>query len=306
MNAITTNTRILLTVTAGTMQCSYEYKRQPGSGRTNESCSSLGGSQTPLKLGCQVSGIANFTIQWHYSPSPPTENSTTTTATNICNYDQLDIHIVQGPLSMPGNMRFDEVSWLTISGFDIDKVAGYYWCSVNSSSNFMTPNPSQVLHISPLCFLGSTDYMSMEQEECSTLNLFEVLMSPNNRCADFSESIDIVNASCQMDDEGKTSAPTDSYTKQGSTPTLGITDFDAETTIMTNGQVSNPDQLTSQVSDPDQSTGSPSKAFPMHFIWMIVGIVFAILFGIIVIMLIIIVYLTRKRNRIKGIQQTSV
>ena len=183
-----------------------------------------------------------------------------------------------------------------LTGYD-EKIAGYYWCSVNSSSNRMTPNPSQVLYISPLCFLESlTDGSAMAQDSCSMLNLYEVPTS--SRCTNFPESIDIVSALCQITDEGRTSVPSNSYTNQGFKPTLGTTDFDAKTTTMANGQVS--DQSTSQVSDPDQSTNSSSGAFPLHFFWMIVGIVFAILFGLIVIMLIIIVYLNHKKNRIRG------
>ena len=128
------------------------------------------------------------------------------------------------------------------------------------------------------------------------LNLYEVPTS--SRCTNFPESIDIVSALCQIKDEGGTSIPTNSSTR----PTLGITDFDAKTTTMANRQVSDPDQSTSQFSDPVQSTDSPSEAFPMHLIWMTVGIVFAILFGIIVIMLIIIVFLNHKKNRIRGTQ----
>ena len=251
-----------------------------------------------------MSGNADFTIQWHYSPSLPAENNTTTTDTDIDNYDQQYNGALRIQQELLNGSGIHKISLLTLTGYD-DKTAGYYWCSVNSSSN-RTPNPSQVLHISPQCFLESMTYGSaMAQDSCSMLNLYE---TPNkSRCADFNESLDIVNASCQIEDEGKTSAPTNTATK----PTLGKTDFDTKTTTMANSQVS--DQSTFEISDPDQSTSqfsdfdqSTSEAFPMHFIWMTVGIVFAILFGIIVVMLIIIVYLTRKRNKIKGIQQFTM
>ena len=230
-----------------------------------------------------MSGNADFTIQWHYSPSLPAENNTTTTDTDIDNYDQQFNGALRIQQELLNGSGIQKISLLTLTGYD-DKTAGYYWCSVNSSSN-RTPNPSQVLHISPQCFADSS---AMVPHNCSMLDLYEV--PRNSRCADFSESIDIVSALCQMEDKEGKPVPTDSH--QRTKPTDGTTDFDAETTTMANNQVS--DQSTSQVSNPDQSTSSSSGAFPLHLFWMTVGPVFAILFGIIVMMLIIIVYLTRK------------
>ena len=120
--------------------CSYEYKRQPGSGRTSESCSLS--EAIPLELRCLVSGNADFTIQWHYSPSLPAENNTTTTDTDIDNYDQQFNGALRIQQELLNGSGIHKISLLTLTGYD-DKTAGYYWCSVNSSSN-RTPNPSQV------------------------------------------------------------------------------------------------------------------------------------------------------------------
>ena len=59
---------------------------------------------------------------------------------------------------------------------------------------------------------------------------------------------------------------------------------------------------TAAFSSPDQSTTSPTAASgsSMQYAWMIVGIAFGALIVIIVVMLIAIVYLNHKRNKIRG------
>ena len=78
-------------------------------------------------------------------------------------------------------------------------------------------------------------------------------------------------------------------------------------TIQAPGLSSTTDKYSSQKSiimdgispDLDQSAIFSSSGFPMHFIWMIVGIAFALLIAVIIIMLVAIVYLSHKKTKLE-------
>ena len=179
------------------------------------------------------------------------------------------------------------VSILTLN---YEMADGYYWCTVNASDP--TPNPSQVVNISTYPFTGETTENNLTK--CNpNISLFETPMPP--RCANDPVSIDIENVQLgstemfEMKDlvttfdikepttHGRELLPTrDSYTSEESTT------------------------IDRSFTDLDQSTISPSNQFPMHFIWMIVGIAFVLLIAIIIVMLIAIVYLNHKKNKIRG------
>ena len=125
------------------MSCHYRYGIQPWP--TEETCPFEGHSRTALILQCQVVSNRNttFTITWHYSELEPTNTglrAITSPQTVINNSSTTVINTTE---TMAQNAL---LSQLTLKGFD-HKSAGYYWCSVNSSSEVDTQNPSIVLHI---------------------------------------------------------------------------------------------------------------------------------------------------------------
>ena len=188
---------------------------------------------------------------------------------------------------------FSLASTLTLT--DHESIAGYYWCTVNTSqSTHPTPNPSQVLNISLCPF---TDYTVAEVGKCTMpVDLFE---RQSNRCADQLASIEIVPGNvqfpgiCMIDDDNNKP-----------TTTLGIKEpiHTSEPSATTDSDTS--DESTTadgMFTNHDQSTSSPSSGFPMHYVWMIVAIAFTLLLAIIIVMLIAIIYLNHKKNKIRGI-----
>ena len=138
--------------------------------------------------------------------------------------------------------------------------SGFYWCTVQSDNETL-PNPSKVINIT-ICSLTSNKVE--DTEECG---LFK---SPEKtRCADHS--------SMTIGDIDKV--------QLGPTEACIIKNLETSTTADTT--FPNPDQ-----SEPTSS---------VSHVWMIVGIVFAIiLIAIIILMLIAIVYLNHKKNKIRG------
>lgn len=261
--------------------CSYQYQRQPGKAI---SCKPEG--PLPLKLRCQVTGVDNFTIQWHHSnsSSPPSLENSTSIETLVDNLDNVQNE------ELP-NAAYSLISVLTIRARDYDTVDGYYWCTVNASHP--TPNPSQVLRISTCPFIGD----SVEPTKCST----EVELSESKtRCASNNASIDIVDEAfgsieqCEVKNSvsstPETSSNKETTTQATEAATADISSFREGSTITT---------IQSDETFPILELSS-SSGFPMYFIWMIIGIAFAILVVIIVLMLVAIVYLSHKRNEIRG------
>ena len=252
-------------------ECNYLYQQQPGKANCNPE------SSLPLELRCQVQGNDNFTIQWHYSNSsvPPTQDTITSMETVI-------IDSIKETVLTPWIL-------LSILTLEYNLAAGYYWCTVNASDS--TPNPSQVLHIISTCpFNGDA---AMTPKCITNIGLFEA--PAISRCANHNVSIDVEDVQlgstemCEMKSTvttldikestmhgGEPSPATDSYTSEEPTTT--------ERTFI----------------DHEQSTTSPSNQFPMHYVWVIVGIAFVLLIAIIIIMLIAIVYLNHKKNKLKG------
>lgn len=226
--------------------CNYLYKRQPGKANCNPE------DPLPLELRCQVTGNDNFTIRWHYSNNPPSQDNSSSVNTVLESNEMLNVKAQElQPLNL--------VSVLTVNFTDFEMAAGYYWCTVKTDES--TPNPSQVLHIS-ICPINGNAMMT----NCMTnISLFE----DTTRCANHDGNIDIENVQLGCTDKTHRST-TDSYA------------------------------IIEESTTTDQLTVSPSSGFPMHFIWMIVGIAFALLIAIIIVMLIAIVYLNHKKNKIRG------
>ena len=266
--------------------CSYEYKLQPAA--TIQDCS-LEGYTENLQLKCQVSGPTEdkFTIQWHYSMLLPMEFDDS----NFISVNDLKfITIVEQVLSS----SIISVLTITVSdhGNEYNLIDGYYWCSVNSTSDvIVTDNPSQVVNISSECFMA---HDPTTPSKCSTtINLHG---TPNtSRCADSDfTGIDVVDAwnsdGCRNEDyDGKTVQPPTSTVDKNFT----IMDVKPTETI-DDGKTTTVDESTH---DPDQST---ADGLSMHIVWISVGVAFGLLIAIIAIMLIAIVCLTHKKNKIRG------
>jgi hypothetical protein len=186
----------------------------------------------------------------------------------------------------------------SILTLEYNLAAGYYWCTLNASDS--TPNPSQILNISTCPFNGDTATMP----KCMTnIGLFE---TPGmDRCADHNVSIDIMDVqlgSTELCEVKATTVTTFDITESIShrSDPLPTTELDYES------YTSDPEEpvttFTERTSiDHKQSTTSPTNGFPMQYVWLIVGIAFVLLVAIIVIMLIAIVYLNHKKNKIGGI-----
>lgn len=156
-----------------------------------------------------------------------------------------------------------QASVLRLTNYN-ETVSGYYWCMVQSADH-ETPNPSQVININICPFTGNIG----QGDECKTqVDLFE---SPEpSRCADHPLNIGkIVMVQLQ--------------------PT--------ETCPINNLETSTSADTTLNQSSISEST---SSVFPMHYVWMIVGIAFVLLITVIIVMLIAIVCLKRKKNKIRG------
>lgn len=263
----------------------------------------MDGYDQNLELRCQVSGPSNFTIEWHYDVVPPLPHDTNSLNT-VIDYEKLEI-VTQNLSTVEGFDDIISVLTLNTESFDPNYIIdGYYWCSINSSvanTNTALDNPSQVVNISSQCFWAG-DLTGLPK--CmSPVILSEPPSSP--RCADFSNpSVDVVDAwdsdLCQIF-EPPTTPPqpmTVESTKNNDiipSSTDNVNDI-SDSTMYTSTTANN-----QEVSNSDQSTNSPSTDVPMHFIWIAVGIAFAILLLIITIMVVAIVYLTHKKNKIKGI-----
>ena len=274
--------------------CSYEYKRQPAA--TIQDCS-LEGYTENLELICQVSGPTEdmFTIQWHYSMFLPMEFDDS----SIVNVDDLEyIKTDEQVLSeMPSTTKSTSIaSVLTITvsdhGNEYYMIDGYYWCSVNSTSDIIvTDNPSQVVNISSECFMG---HDPSSPSKCSTTIYLHG--TPNtSRCAD-GQPVDVAIVDAWNSDVC-TSEDYDGKTVQPPTSTVdkNITIMDVKLTeAMDDGKTTTVDESTY---DPDQST---ADGLSMHIVWISVGVAFGLLIAIIAIMLIAIVCLTHKKNKIRG------
>ena len=282
-------------------QCSYQYTSQPGKANCYPE------APLPLELRCQVTGNTNnyFTIQWHYSnsSSPPLQYNNSSVENVIHNDSEAVLEIREDKL---GSIAV--VSKLTL---DYNLAAGYYWCTVMNASD-STPNPSKVLNISTCPFNGDTP-ASTNLAKCNpNISLFETPMIIT--CADHNVSIDIENVqfgSTEMCADVDKDPDTKETTMHGSepSPTMNSYTSDIKETIMhgsepspTMNSYTSEERITADRTSPilDVSTISPSSGFPMHIIWMIVGIAFALLIAIIIVMLIAIVYLNHKKNKIRG------
>ena len=176
------------------------------------------------------------------------------------------------------------ISVLTL--MDYNMADGYYWCTVNASDS--TPNPSQVLNISTCPFIGDEVLTKCEGK----IGLFETPIT--TRCADHPVNITIVNEQLGSTELCATKIP--------------VTTLDIKEPIHTSESLITTDSYTSEeltttdgtFTNRDQSTSSPSSRFPMHYVWMIVAIVFTLLIAIIIVMLIAIIYLNHKKNKIRG------
>ena len=268
-----------------------------------------GYSDQELELQCQVSGSTNFTIEWHHNVNPPVLHEANSIATVIEPALYSNVKIDQENLGTGG--AFDRVSRLTLSVYNTELfdqdylIDGYYWCSINSNvanTNTALDNPSQVVHISSQCFLEG-DLTNLTKCTSSVIFLFEPPSSP--RCADFSNtSVDIVDAwdsdLCQFF-EPPTTPPQPMTVKSTENNDIIPSSTDNVNDISDSTMYTSTTANNQEVSNSDQSTNSPSTDVPMHVIWIAVGIAFAILLLIITIMVVAIVYLTHKKNKIKGI-----
>ena len=163
--------------------CHYHFVTQPGS--TTETCH-LTGTRF-LVLRCQVSSDRNnnFSINWRYSHSQPAINNVASATYIDDSITALHSNITMTSISS-NSTELSLMSQLKLSGFD-EKGDGYFWCSVNSSSDThtMTSNPSVMLHI-------SHQYCSVDQSCTKPINLYESYSTP--RCADQEVSVNIIEA----------------------------------------------------------------------------------------------------------------
>ncbi len=187
-------------------------------------------------------------------------------------------------------------SLVSILTLEYNLAAGYYWCTLNASDS--TPNPSQILHINSTCPFNNGDAAMMPKCE-GNIGLFETPGLGTNRCADHNVSIDINDVqlgSTELCEMKATTVTTFDITESTShkSESLPTTDYESHTS---EGQAT-----TERTSiNREQPTTSPTSGFPMHYVWLIVGIAFVLLVAIIIIMLIAIVYLNHKKNKIRGI-----
>lgn len=231
----------------------------------------------PLELICQVYSNVNshnFTIRWHYSnsSSQPSPDNSTSMETVIPGSNDSMIEI-----NVQDNNTNPKVSILRLTNYgnSTEMASGYYWCTVQSTLETLS-NPSRVLNIDICPFTGSKADWQLVEDDCPMqVNLFENLTT--DRCADSSPAVDNIQK-----------------VQLGSTELCAIKDLneDVEESTTTDEALTNLDQSTTMT--------SPASAFPMHYVWMIVGIAFGILIAIIIIMLIAIVYLNHKKNKIRG------
>ena len=252
--------------------CRYKYLQQPA--MPVEDCNSE--IPVPLELICQVySNINsdNFTIRWHYSNSysPPSEGNSTSMETVIVGSNNNMIEI-----KMQDNNTNSQVSMLRLTNYgnSTETASGYYWCTVQSAHETFS-NPSQVVNIDICPFTGSkADWQSVMDDCPMQVNLSENLTT--NRCAEGTPTVYIEKV------------------QLGSTELCAIKDLnqDIEESTTTDEALTNLDQSTIMT--------SPASGFPMYYVWMIVGITFGILIAVIIIMLIAIVYLNHKKNKIRG------
>ena len=248
----------------------------------------------PLELTCQVSQTAdsdNFTIQWHYSSSssPPSLDNNTSTDTIL----ESKVHTVEIKNdTVTQNRIISRTSVLKLTNYT-EMASGYYWCTVNPISFNQTLNPSQVINVTICPFTG--DKAGNVGEKCKMqVNLCETPMP--DRCADHPASINITNVHFQgmcMNDDNK---------KSTTVTTLDITEtiHASEPLATTHGHTSKESTTTDTEGTYPNLDLSLSNQFPMYYVWMIVGIAFGILVAIIIIMLIAIVYLNHKKNKIRG------
>lgn len=269
------------------MSCNYQYQRQPGKANCNPE------SLLPLQLSCQIQGNDNFTIQWHYCDSnssfPPAQGTITSKETLI---NSTNYNITRQLLNTSQPSLISVLSVLTV---EYNQATGYYWCTVNASDS--TPNPSQVLNITSTCpFNGDAIMMP----KCMTnIGLFETLGSNRFRCADHNMSIDIVDVQlgsielCEMKGTATTFDITESITHTDRSESSSTTNYGSYT--------SEEQATTERISiNHEHSTTSPTNQFPMHYVWMIVGVAFVLLIAIIIVMLIAIIYLNHKKNKIRS------
>ena len=212
----------------------------------------------------------NFTIQWHYSDSssPPSVDNSTSMETILEDKTDTMIEIMY-------NTNF-QLSVLRLTNYS-ETASGHYWCTVNTTDpGQATLNPSHVININICLFPDKTE--NEESNVCSTpqVDLYEDLAGMQ-RCAD-SDTLSIgaiekvqLGSMCAIEDLDN--------------------DVEESTTTVT-------DETFPSL---DQSPTSPATSgFPMRYVWMIVGISFGILIVIIVIMLVAIIYLNHKKNKIRG------
>ena len=183
-------------------------------------------------------------------------------------------------------------SFVVTSKLNYEMAAGYYWCTV-INAGYPTPNPSQVLNISTCPFSGDTTSL-----KCNGSHIRLSDTPSTNRCANHNVSIDEENVlfgTCDANND-KPSTDIKETAMHGSTSEpLTTTDDSYKTEERTTTDRTLPDL------DPDSTMlPSSSSGFPVHFIWIIVGVAFALLIAIIIVMLIVIVYLNHKKNKFKG------
>ena len=124
------------------------------------------------------------------------------------------------------------------------------------------------------------------------VDLFE---NADNRCADHPASISITNVHFQ-----EMCMATDDNNKSTTVTTLARTEETHTSQPLATDEYTSKQLTTTDIDGTFQNLDlSTSNQFPMHYIWMIVGIAFALLVAIIVVMLIAIVYLSHKKNKIR-------
>ena len=152
-------------------KCHYRYLIEPGS--TNETCSLE--NFDFLILECQVSSnlLGKFSIEWHHSYSRP-DNTTVNNANVSFNFHKSKLVTTKSNMTVTSQLMLTEFR------------NGYYWCSVNSSANILTSNPSTVSHI------RNNTKCSENKQRCKGIQLHSV--SYTDRCADHELELRIIEA----------------------------------------------------------------------------------------------------------------
>ena len=271
----------------------YEYTQQPGP--SSETCNIIGSG---ANITCAVTGPDRslFSILWHFTQNPQEAGVANNLSTGINTGRNLPSYTFNPTaVSNSSANRRMRGSILTISKLD-DSTIGYYWCSVLGQ-----PNPSQVVHIQE-CPIGIVSSC----KESTTLS------QTSTRCAESTDQeVSIVEAqdlACELSTAPPTAIPTkkdDSNNSPTQTldnkPETTFTVSTGDTTVTGSDEEVFSTLATTATQGQPPGTSTPEGAgLPIDIVWLIIGIVLALLLVGVIILLAVIATLQCKKRRVKG------